>query len=70
MPAYSIAEYLDVANGGAKDASGAVIELCKAGLRSAPPPLHMHMHMHMRSTPPAVESNAPLGATCCSQMNE
>jgi Na+/proline symporter len=33
MPAYSIAEYLDVANGGAKDASGAVIELCKAGLR-------------------------------------
>ena len=38
MPAYSISAYLDVANGGAKDASGAVIELCKAGLRSAPPP--------------------------------
>ena len=38
MPAYSISAYLDVANGGAKDASGAVIELCKAGLRSAPTP--------------------------------
>ena len=34
MPDYSIRDYLKVANGDASD----TIELCKAGLHSAPPP--------------------------------